>query len=152
VCLRPDSSNLSAIDGLDYELADNIPQFDGKTLSQSPEREIFTNTGAPIDDTVRVHSFDGHDCDPHALFPTPQQWQLCSSIVDSDLGIAKLNNILKRRHIVPDADAKNPNQLFQLIVDMEEMNGLVGGWEEGSVHIEGKATPFWYWNPIAAVR
>jgi hypothetical protein len=35
---------------------------------------------------------------------------------------------------------------------MEEMNGLVGGWEEGSVNIEGKATPFWYWNPIAAVR
>jgi hypothetical protein len=32
------------------------------------------------------------------------------------------------------------------------MDGLVCGWEESSVNIEGKATPFWYRNPIAAVR
>jgi len=35
---------------------------------------------------------------------------------------------------------------------MEEMDGLVCGWEESSVNIEGKATPFWYRNHIAVVR
>ena len=150
--LHPNSSNLSASDGLDYELADDILQFDDDTLSQPPETEIFPNAGAPIDDTVRVHSFEDDDWDPLAPFATPQQWQLCRSIVDTNLGKTKLNNILKRRLIVPDANGKNPDQLYQLIADMEEMDGLVCGWEESSVNIEGKATPFWYRNPIAAVR
>jgi len=34
---------------------------------------------------------------------------------------------------------------------MEEMDGLVCGWEESFVYIEDKATLVWYWNPIAAV-
>jgi len=139
-------------DGLDYELADDILQFDDDTLSQPPETEIFPNAGAPIDDTVRVHSFEDDDWDPLAPFATPQQWQLCRSIVDTNLGETKLNNILKRRLIVPDANAKIPDQLYQLIADMEEMDGLVCGWEESSGNIEGKATLFWYRNPIAAVR
>jgi hypothetical protein len=150
--LHPNSSNLSASDGLNYKLADDILQFDDDTLSQPPEMEIFPNAEALIDDTVRVHSFEDDDWDPLAPFATPQQWQLCHSIVDTNLGKTKLNNILKRRLIVPDANAKNPDQLYQLIVDMEEMYGLVCGWEESSVNSEGKATPFWYRNPIAAVR
>ena len=32
------------------------------------------------------------------------------------------------------------------------MDRLVCGWKESSVNIEGKATPFWFWNPIAVVR
>ena len=31
------------------------------------------------------------------------------------------------------------------------MDGLVCGWEESSVNIEGKATLFWYRNPIAVI-
>jgi len=124
-CLYPNSSNLSASDGLDYELADDILQFDDDTLSQPPEREIFPDAGAPIDDTVRVHPFEDDDWDPLAPFAIPQQWQLCSSIVDTNLGKTKLNNILKRRLIVPDANAKNPDRLYQLIADMEEMDRLV---------------------------
>jgi hypothetical protein len=50
--LHPNSSNLSASDGLDYELADDILQFDDDTLSQPPESKIFPNAEAPIDDTV----------------------------------------------------------------------------------------------------
>jgi hypothetical protein len=150
--LHPISSNLSASDVLDYELADDILQFDDDTLSQPPEMEIFPNAGAPIDDTVRVHSFVDDDWDPLALFATPQQWQLCRSIVDTNLGKTKLNNILKRRLIVPDANAKNPDQLNPLIADMEEMDKLICGREESTVNIEGKASPFWYRNPIAAVR
>jgi len=112
VHLHPNFSNLSVSDGLDYKLADNIPQFDNDTLSQTPAMEIFPNTGAPIDDTVRVHSFEDEDWDPLAPFATPQQWQLCRSIVDTNLGKTKLNNILKQRLIVPDANAKNPDQLY----------------------------------------
>jgi len=72
--------------------------------------------------------------------------------VDTKLGKTKLNNILKPRLNVPDTNAKNPDQLYQLIADMEKMDGLVSGWEESSVNIEGKATRFWYRNPIAAVQ
>jgi len=82
-------------DGLDYELADNIPQLDEDILSQPPEIEIFPNAGAPIDDTVPVHAFDDDEWDPLAPFATPQQWQLCRSIGDTNLGKTKLNNILK---------------------------------------------------------
>ena len=32
------------------------------------------------------------------------------------------------------------------------MDGLACGWEESSVNTEGKATPFWYRNPIVAVQ
>jgi len=92
-------------DGLDYELADDIPQFNDNTLSQPPETEIFPNAWSPINDTVRVYSFENDDWDPVALFATPQQWQLSCSIVDTNLRKTKLNNILKRRHIVPDANA-----------------------------------------------
>jgi len=151
-CLNPNSSNLSASDGLNYELADDILQFDNDRLSQPPETEIFPNAEAPIDDTVQVHSFQHDDWHPLAPFVTPQQWQLWCSIVDTNLGKTKLNNILKRRLIVPNANAKNPDQVNLLIADMEEIDGLVCRWEETSVNIEGKATPFWYRNPIAVVR
>jgi hypothetical protein len=150
--LHPYSSNLSASDGLDYEPADDILQFDDDTLSKPPGTEIFPNAEAPIDHTVRVHSFEDDNWDPLAAFATPQQLQLCRSIVDTNLGKTKLNNIFKRRLIVPDANAKNVDQLYQLIADMDEMDRLVCGWEESSVNIEGKATPFWYRNPIAAVQ
>jgi len=89
--------------------------------------ELFPNAGAPIDDTVQVHSFEDDDGDPLAPFATPQQWQRCRSFVGTNLGKTKLNNILKRRLIVPDANAKNHDQLYQLIADMEEMDGLVCG-------------------------
>jgi hypothetical protein len=95
VHLHPNSSNLSASDRLDYELADDIPQFDDDTLSQPHQMEIFLNTGAPIDGTVRVHSFQHDDWVPLALFATPQQRHLCPSSVDTNLGKTKLNNILK---------------------------------------------------------
>jgi len=120
--LHPNSSNLSASDRLDYKLEDVIPQFDNDTLSQPPEMEILSNAGTPIDDTVRVHSFRDDDWDPLPLFASPQQWQLCRSIVHTNLGKTKLSNILNRRLILPDADAKNPDQLYQLIADMEEID------------------------------
>jgi len=72
--------------------------------------------------------------------------------MDNNLGKMKLNNICKWTLIVPNAIAKNPDQLYQVIVDMEEMDGLVCRWEERSTNIEGKAIPFWYLNPIAEVR
>jgi hypothetical protein len=79
--LQPKSSHHSASDGLDYKLGDDILQFDDDTLSQPPETEIFPNPVAPIDDTVRVHSLEYDDWDPLAPVATPQQWQLCRSIV-----------------------------------------------------------------------
>jgi len=140
--LHPNLRNRSAYDGLDYEPADDILQFDDNTLSQPPETEKFPNAGAPIDDTVQVHSFEDDDWDPLAPFATPQQSQICCSIVDSNLGKTKVHNILERRLIVPHANVKNPNSLSQLIADMEKMDGLVCGWEESYVDSEGKATPF----------
>jgi hypothetical protein len=70
-------------DGLDYELPDDILQYHDNTLSQPPETAIFPNAGAPIDDAVRVHSFEDDDWNPIALFAIPQKWQLCRSIVDT---------------------------------------------------------------------
>ena len=35
---------------------------------------------------------------------------------------------------------------------MEYMHRLQYRWEEGLVNVEGKATIFWYWNPIVAVK
>jgi hypothetical protein len=64
----------------------------------------------------------------------------------------KLNSILKRRLNVPDANTKHPDQLYPLIVENEEMDVLVCGWEEDLVNSEGKATLFWYQDTIAAVR
>lgn len=80
--------------------------------------------GAPINNTVRVQLFEDEDWYPLAVFATPKQWQLCSSIVDTNLGNMKLNNVLKRRLIVPDSNAENPDQLDHLITDMNEMDGL----------------------------
>ena len=89
--LQPNHRNLFTSDGLDYELADGILQFDDNILSQPPETKMFPNAGAPIDVTVKVDSFEDDDWDPLAPFPTPQQWQLCRSIVDTNLGKTKLN-------------------------------------------------------------
>jgi hypothetical protein len=98
--------------------------------------EKLPNAGAPLDDSVRVHSFEDDDWDPLAPFGTPQRWQLCHSIVDTNLGKTKLNNILTQRLIVHDTSAQHPEQHYQLIADMEEMDGLVCGWVESSVNIE----------------
>jgi hypothetical protein len=68
----PNSSNLSTSDGLDYELADHILQFQDDILSQPPDTKMCANGGAPIDDTVRVHSLDDDEWDPLPLFATPQ--------------------------------------------------------------------------------
>ena len=139
-------------DGLDYKLADDIPHFDENDKQcQPPETEIFPNAGALIDDTVQVQSLEDDVWDPLALFATPQQLHLCLSIANTNRGKMKLNNILKWRLIIPDANAKNPDQLYRVIPEMEEMDGLVCGWEESFVYIEDKATLVWYWNPIAAV-
>ena len=63
----------------------------------------------------------------------------------------KLNNLIKQL-IVPCTDAKHADQLYQLIVDMEYMDGFRCGWKEDSVNVEGIATVFWYQNPIVAVH
>jgi len=146
------SSNRSTSDRLDCALADNIPQFVNNTHNQPPEMEIFPHAGAPIDDTLQVNSFEDDDCDPLAPFVTAHSWQLCYSIVDTNLGKSKPNNIVKPILIIPDANAKNPHQLYQLIVDMEEIVRLECWGEEMSVNIEWHATPFWYQNRNAAVR
>jgi len=96
-------------DRLEYNQADNIPQYDKEILSQPPQVAIFPNTEAPIGDTVHVHFFEDDDCDPLAVFATHQQWQLCHSIVDTNLGKTKLNNIIEWLLIVPNANANNPN-------------------------------------------
>jgi len=54
VCLHPNSSNNSAWDGLDYELAEDIPQLDDNAQSWWVGTEIFPDAGAPIHDTVQV--------------------------------------------------------------------------------------------------
>jgi len=150
--LYSNSSNLLASDGLDYKLADDIPQSEDDILSQPPETVVLPNAGTPMDDTIQVHSFEDDDRDPLALFATPQKWQLCRSSVDTNLGKTKLNNIVKWSLIVPNANAKHHDQLYQLIADMEEMEGLVCVREVSSVNNERIATPFWYQNSIAAVR
>jgi len=71
--------------------------------------------------------------------------------VDTNLGKTKVNNILKQKLIIPDTNAKPSDQLYLFIVDMKEIDGHECGWEESSVNIQGKATQFWYRNPIAAV-
>jgi hypothetical protein len=60
--------------GLDYELADDISEFDDNTLRQPPEMEIFPTAGVPINDAVQDHSFEDNDWDPRISFATPQQW------------------------------------------------------------------------------
>jgi len=85
-----------------------------------------------------------------ALFATPQHRQLSRSILDMFQCKTQLNNILQRRLSVPNANANNRYQLYELIADMEEVHGLVCGWEERSVNIEEKVTSFWYRNPLAA--
>ena len=85
----------------------------------------------------------------HLLHPNNGNFVIL--FVDTNLGKTKLNNILKRRLIEPDANTKTPDQHYELITDMDEMDGLVCEWEESSVNIEEKATPFSYENPIAAV-
>jgi len=101
--------------------------------------------------TCYCYTFEDDDWDPHALFATPQQWQLCHTIVNSNLCKMKLN-ILISRLIVPDTNCKNPVQLYQLIADMEEMAVLAHRREQSSVNVEVKATAFWYQKPMAVAQ
>jgi len=148
----PEFQQPMVTDGLHYKLADDIPQCDNDRHSQWLETDILPHMGAPINNTVRIQLFEDEDWYPLAVFATPKQWQLCSSIVDTNLGNMKLNNVLKRRLIVPDSNAENPDQLDHLITDMNEMDGLRWRLEERSINIERKATLFWYRNPIAVVQ
>ena len=149
--VRPNSTNLSVSDGLDSKLADDIPQFDDDSLSQPPETEICPITGSPIDDTLQVVSIKDDDLDPLAPFAIPQWSLLCRSNVYTYLGKIKVHNIIKRRLIIPAANATKHDKLYQLIADMQETDRLLCGWGESSVNIEGNATAILYWNPIGVV-
>jgi len=151
VCLHPNSHSQSMSDGLDYEIADNISLFDDDTQIQRSQKEIFRNAGTPIDDKVWVQSFQYDNWDCPAPFATPQQSQLCHSLLDTNLGKTKLNNILKWRVIVPNTNNENLDQLYNLIACMKKINGLGCRWEERSISIERNATPFCYWKPITVV-
>jgi len=70
---HPNPDDLSASDGLDCEIADNISLFDDDTLGQPLETYIFPHPGAPIDGTVRVHSFKAYDSDPVPPYVPSQQ-------------------------------------------------------------------------------
>jgi len=58
-----------------------------------PHTAVFPNAGPPIDDIVCITSFELDNWDPLAPFTTPKQWQLCRSIVDTNVGKIKLNNL-----------------------------------------------------------
>jgi len=125
VPLHPTSSYQTSCDRLDYELADDIARFgDNKRIPQ-PVTELFPNAETPINNIVQVQSFPKNHWDSRALFATPQQWLLCNSVVDTNLGKTKLNNILKWRLIAPNLNFKNPDQLSQSFGDMGIMDGLV---------------------------
>ncbi|KAF8524251.1 hypothetical protein BDD12DRAFT_811059 [Trichophaea hybrida] len=100
-------------------------------LDKTQRMEGFPHTGAPFDNIGHIPSFELDNWDPLSPFTTPEKWQLCRSIVDTNMGKTKLNNLLKRRLIVPGTDAKHADQLYQLIVDMDRMDGLGCGWEKG---------------------
>jgi len=152
VRLHPYSCNRSASAGLGSKLAENILQFNDTTLCQPPETEIFPSSEALIDDKVQCNSLKDDYSDPCALFATPQWWQLSCSFVDTNLAKMNLNTIPTQRRIVTYVNAKNPEQLYQLILYIEEMDGLECRWEESSVNIEAKATLYWYQNPIAVLQ
>jgi len=54
----------------------------------------------------------------------PKQCNLSFSRANSNLGYTKLNWSLERRLIVLDANAKNPDQLYQHIADLQEIDKL----------------------------
>jgi len=86
--------------------------------------ERFPTSAASISNPVQFHYFEDDNWDPFAPCTTPQQWQLCCSLVDTNLRKTILNNILHWRLIVPTANAKHPDQLYQPIENMEEWMDL----------------------------
>jgi len=96
-----------------------------------------------MDNSVELQSLQNEYWNTNAPFATPQLGQLCHSIVDNNLGKTKLNIILTRWLIVPDDIAQSPDQMSQLIANMEEMNTHLYELLEISINIEGKPTPFW---------
>jgi hypothetical protein len=123
-CRHPNSTNYSALDGLDKVLADHIPQCDDDTPSQRPEIELFPNAGALINDTVQVQTFEEDDWNPLAPFATPQQWELCSPMVGTNLGKMKLNNVLKQKLIVPDVSAYTVISFFNSLRTLKKWMGF----------------------------
>ena len=51
-----------------------------------------------------------------------------------------------QEHVVPNTNAKNPDQLCQFISDIAELNNPVCEWGESSVNIDRRVTPVWYHN------
>lgn len=73
-------------------------------------------------------------------------------MVDTNLGNMKLNNILNQRLLVPVRNARNPDQVYQLIAQKEEIVGPGCRWDERSIDTKVTAALFWYANPISVVH
>ena len=114
------------------------------------QREVFPNAGRPLGDTVESFFQYAH-WEPLAPFETIEQWRLCRTIVEENIGQGKCDRMLQRDLFVPNAKISNAKQLCKLVAALEA-DGLGCPWQESGIEVEGRRTPYWHRDPLAAIK
>ena len=134
------------------------PYADGNTIIQNDDelnleqrqREVFPNAGAPLGDITEPF-FQHADWEPLAPFETIEQWQLCRTVVEENIGQGMCDRMLQRHLFVPNAKISSAKQLREFVAALGA-DGLDCPWKESEIEVDGRGTPFWYRDPLAAIR
>ena len=127
-----------------------IIQNDDEYELEQQQREVFPNAGVSLGDAVELF-FQHADWEPLAPFETIEQWRLCRTVVEEDIGQRMCDRMLQRDIFVPNAKISNAKQLNKLVAALGA-DGLDCPWQENWIEIEGRTTPFWYRNPLSGIR
>jgi hypothetical protein len=134
------------------------PYADGNTIIHNEDEleleqqqcEVFPNAGAPLGDAVEPF-FQHADWEPLAPFETIQQWRLCRTIVEENIGQGQCDRMLQRDLFDPNAKISNAKQLRKLVAALAA-DGLDCPWQESGIEVEGRRTPYWHRDPLAAIK
>ena len=96
--------------------------------------------GAPHGDIIKPF-FQHADWEPLAPFVTIEQWQLCRTVVEANIGQGMCDRMLQRYLFVPNAKISSPKQLREFVGALGA-DGLDCPWQESEIEIDGRRTPF----------
>ena len=133
-----------------YAGGNTIIQNDDELNLEQRQREVFPNAGAPLGDITEPF-FQHADWEPLAPFETIEQWQLCRTVVEENIGQGMCDRMLQRYLFVPNAKISSAKQLREFVAALGA-DGLDCPWQESEIEVDGRRTPFWYRDPLAAIR